>query len=47
MVDRLSIEAMRLIGVRETAERLAGPSWTNHVILDVFGQQFPLTDNRP
>jgi hypothetical protein len=37
MVDRLSIEAMRLIGVRETAERLAGPSWPNNVILDVFG----------
>jgi hypothetical protein len=37
MVDRLSIEAMRLIGVRETADRLAGPSRTNHVILDEFG----------
>jgi hypothetical protein len=47
MVDRLSIEAMRLIGVRETAERLAGPSWNNQVILDVFGRQFPLTDNGP
>ena len=40
MVDRLSIEAMRL-------KCLAGPSWTNHVILDVFGRQFPLTDNGP
>jgi hypothetical protein len=46
LVDRLSIEAMRLIGVREIAERWV-PSWTNRVILDFFGPTVPRNGQRP
>ena len=47
LVDRLSIEAMRLIGVREIAERWSRRGPTAWGILDFFVPTVPRMDNGP